>query len=111
MERYPDLTNYTKREEVPFDFIRRKVTIVVEHNSNGEKLMVTKGATDEILKSCARYLEDREIKTITPDFVKKLHTQHDIYAADGMMVLALCYKKLDTLKEMYTPDDEVDMVF
>ena len=111
VERYPDLTNYTKREEVPFDFIRRKVTIVVEHNSNGEKLMITKGATDEILKSCTQYLEDGEIKTITPDFVKKLHTQHDIYAADGMMVLALCYKKLDTLKEMYTPDDEVDMVF
>ncbi len=45
---------YRKVDEVPFDFERRRLSVVVEHKGTGETLMVTKGAVEEMLGICSR---------------------------------------------------------
>ena len=46
-----DVTGITKIDEIPFDFIRRRVSVVVEYK--GQRLIVSKGAPEEILKICS----------------------------------------------------------
>ena len=46
----PDIHDYRKLDEIPFDFERRRVSIVVQHNS--ERLLITKGAPESVLAIC-----------------------------------------------------------
>jgi Mg2+-importing ATPase len=49
----PDIHEYRKIDEIPFDFERRRVSIVVEHS--GEMLLITKGAPESVLPACSAY--------------------------------------------------------
>ena len=50
---HPDIHAYRKIDEIPFDFERRRVSIVVEHE--GERLLITKGAPESVLPVCSAY--------------------------------------------------------
>jgi len=56
---HPDIHAYRKIDEIPFDFERRRVSIVVEHETG--RLLITKGAPESVLPVCSRYeLNDQE---------------------------------------------------
>lgn len=83
--------NYKKIDEIPFDFTRRRLSVIVEDN-NGKKQMITKGAVEEILSICT--LVDyqgntspltKEIKTNIQKISKKLNEE-------GLRVVAICQK-------------------
>jgi Mg2+-importing ATPase len=50
---HPDIHAYRKIDEIPFDFERRRVSVVAEHE--GERLLITKGAPESVLPVCSRY--------------------------------------------------------
>ncbi|MEM2424881.1 MAG: HAD-IC family P-type ATPase, partial [Candidatus Bathyarchaeia archaeon] len=54
-----DITGYMKIDEIPFDFIRKRLSIVVEHEN--QRYMITKGAPEEILKICSFYELDEVV--------------------------------------------------
>ncbi len=95
-----DTSPYQKLDEVPFDFFRKKMSVVV---SRGElHFIITKGAPEEILKSC-RQLE--------PGDLKKFNDQYTALSQDGFKVVAIATREGDTQTTHYTKDAEQNLKF
>ncbi|MBN9378497.1 MAG: magnesium-translocating P-type ATPase [Chlamydiales bacterium] len=103
---HPDKT-YKKYDEIPFDFTRRRMSVIVEKNSH-EHLLVCKGAVEEVLEVCHQVFLNgslvplnSELKAEVEALVKKLNEE-------GMRVLAVAYKKIpvEIHKEYLVPDEK-----
>jgi P-type Mg2+ transporter len=53
-----DVSSYRKLGEIPFDFERRRLSVVVEQEQNGEPLLICKGAPESVLSVCSKYERD-----------------------------------------------------
>ncbi|MDI9609684.1 MAG: HAD-IC family P-type ATPase, partial [Candidatus Verstraetearchaeota archaeon] len=82
-----DISRYSKVDEVPFDFVRRRVSVVVDYED--QRLLVTKGAPESILEICpyCEY-EDRTVD-MTPDLAASVESQYRRLSAEGFRVLAV----------------------
>ena len=104
-----DVTGINKVDEIPFDFIRRRVSVVIE--VKGQRLVISKGAPEEILKICT-FCETNEILTdFTTVYQGKFLKQYNELSAQGYRVLAVAYKKVEDNKIHYSIGDESQMVF
>jgi len=100
---------YTKVDEIPFDFQRRKMSVVV-HDTNGKRQMITKGAVEEILSIC-KYVEfdgkveeiSGELKNEVFEIVRKLNEK-------GMRIIAIAQKSNPNVVGEFSISDEADMV-
>jgi Mg2+-importing ATPase len=101
------IEDYKKIDEIPFDFSRRIMSVVVEKDSTRE--LVVKGAPEEIFKRCDRFELDNEIMEIEHLFLPDLKDEVDRLSADGFRVLAVAYKDVD-IKDAYSKDDETDLI-
>ncbi|HVP26132.1 MAG TPA: magnesium-translocating P-type ATPase [Candidatus Bathyarchaeia archaeon] len=100
---------YQKVDEVPFDFTRRRVSVVVEHEK--ERFFITKGASEEIIRVCSYYEVEGKIFDTTPETHRKIRQKYCDLSSEGFRVLGICYKKLKEDKPVYSVDDERNMVF
>jgi Mg2+-importing ATPase len=98
---------YEKIDEVPFDFSRRIMSVVV--GMEGRHRIIVKGAPEEIFKRCTRYELDGETLEMEQLILTDLRTECDQLSAEGFRVLAVAYKTFDQAKERYTKDDEQDL--
>ncbi len=98
---------YEKVDEVPFDFSRRIMSVVV--GMDGAHRIIAKGAPEEIFKRCTRYELDGETLEMEQLILTDLKTECDQLSAEGFRVLAVAYKKFDQRKERYTKDDEHEL--
>ncbi|MFA5320458.1 MAG: magnesium-translocating P-type ATPase [Candidatus Omnitrophota bacterium] len=99
---------YRKVDEVPFDFSRRIMSVVVE--IDGIHRLISKGAPEEIFKRCSRYELDGELMEMDPLILSDLKEEYDNLSADGFRVLAIAHKDIAERKEAYSRDDEKDMI-
>ncbi|MBS7248854.1 MAG: magnesium-translocating P-type ATPase [Candidatus Bathyarchaeia archaeon] len=104
-----DVKDYRKVDEVPFDFIRKRLSIVVEHQN--QRFMITKGAPEEVAKICSFYEVGEIIADITDEVRKRIESRYVELSAEGYRVLAVAYKRLREDKPVYTAGDEKEMVF
>ncbi len=104
-----DVAEYQKIDEVPFDFIRRRVSVAVEQE--GQRYFIAKGAPEEILKVCSFYELDKIVADLDADTGKKIEQKYQDYSAEGLRVLGVAYKRLKVDKAVYSINDENDMVF
>lgn len=101
------LDKCTKVDEVPFDFDRKKMSVVVsEHN---QTYMITKGAPEEVLASCKYYKIGKDLKELHPQNSAELVKQYVELSNQGFRVLALATKEIDKPKEVYKKEDECDL--
>jgi Mg2+-importing ATPase len=95
---------YKKIDELPFDFSRRRLSVIVQ---NAEKIMVTKGAIEEILSICefAKY-KDKTFK-ITDTIKNNVRTIAEKLNEDGMRVIAVCQKTdIENIDDFVTEDEK-----
>ena len=86
----PRLTGLQKLGEVPFDFVRKRVSVIVQ---TGESIqLITKGAFLQTLEICTHTLDGRPLG---PDERARIATRHDQWAADGIRVLAVAFRSLE----------------
>ncbi|HLN89675.1 MAG TPA: magnesium-translocating P-type ATPase [Candidatus Binatia bacterium] len=104
-----DISKIQKIDEVPFDFIRRRVSVVVERQ--GLRSFIAKGAPEEILKVCSYYELRRTVSDLTDETRSKIEQKYHDYSAEGLRVLAIAYKRIKEEKAIYSVNDENDMVF
>jgi len=104
-----DTAQYQKIDEVPFDFIRRRVSIVVE--LEGQRFFISKGAPEEILKVCSYYEMEKIISDLTDESRLKIEQKYRDFSTQGLRVLGVAYKRLKEDKAVYSINDEIDMVF
>lgn len=102
-----DITNFSKLDEIPYDFIRKRLSILV--STEGENLHITKGALKNVLDICTEAeFADGNIAKI--QLVKeKIEKQFEILSNDGFRILGISYKKI--AKSQITKDDEDEMIF
>ncbi|MEM0049136.1 MAG: magnesium-translocating P-type ATPase [Candidatus Bathyarchaeia archaeon] len=104
-----DVKDYRKVDEVPFDFIRKRLSIVVEHQN--QRIMITKGAPEEVAKICSYYEVGEIIADITDEVRRRIEQKYVELSAEGFRVLAVAYKCLREDKPIYTAGDETEMIF
>lgn len=102
-----DLAGWRKVDEIPFDFFRKKLSVVAE--KDGRRLMVTKGAPEEILKSCRCYHKDGACVTLTNEAINAVRERYAALSREGYRVLAVASKEVDAKRDSYEKADEEDM--
>ena len=85
------MANYSKVDEVPFDFERRRMSVVVS-DPTGKTQMVTKGAVEEMLDCCAWAEQGGRVLPLTPELRRSVLAQADSLNARGMRVIAVAQK-------------------
>ncbi len=103
---HPDIHDYDKVDEIPFDFERRRVSIVVKHND--ERLLITKGAPESVLSACTSYEVDNQQHPLDGSQARIENIYRDL-CAKGYRSLAVAYAKVPA-KEVYTASDETGLV-
>ncbi|MFA5061547.1 MAG: magnesium-translocating P-type ATPase [Patescibacteria group bacterium] len=100
------ISEYKKVDEIPFDYVRRRGSIVVD---DGSRIMITKGVPEEIFKISKFY------QNANHEFAGKIKTEtlknYESLSRDGFRVLAVAKKVLTGKKSVYSKDDEGDMIF
>ncbi len=101
--------NYSKIDEIPFDFNRRRMSVVVEDNL-GKRQIITKGAVEEMISICSSCELDGKVIPMSDEIRSKaLGIVHEMNA-QGMRVLAVSHKSFLDKAGEFEVDDERDMV-
>jgi P-type Mg2+ transporter len=104
---HPTFPDYAKVDEIPFDFSRRMMSVVVKTPA-GDHRLICKGAPEEVYKRCANFELDGEIQPVNEMIRADLKEEFDRLSADGFRVLAVAYRDLEH-KPAYSKDDERDL--
>ncbi|MDH6281291.1 magnesium-translocating P-type ATPase [Prescottella agglutinans] len=98
-------------DEVPFDFKRRRMSVVVDNGSTD--LIITKGAVEEVLSVCSSAVVDGSVRAITPGLLAEFDRLVAIYNGQGKRVLAVATRDLPiddtTSAREYSTADETGM--
>jgi P-type Mg2+ transporter len=104
---HPDVHAYSKIDEIPFDFERRRVSIVIEHEQ--ERFLITKGAPESLLPVCSHY----EVNGQKLEFDEPARGRAEIVYRElcgkGFRMLAVAYAVVSR-KEIYRASDETELV-
>jgi P-type Mg2+ transporter len=104
-------TGLTKIDEIPYDFVRRRLTIVVAEGAiSGQHLIVTKGAFTNVLDSCTAFERDGAELPLDDSARTELEAVFKAKGEEGFRVLALATRRVAAQPD-YDRDDERDMVF
>jgi len=101
---------YKMIDEVPFDFSRKLMSVVVENDSR--HMMIVKGAPEEIYKRCTKFELEGDIFDLGVGnlILPELKAEYDNLSKEGFRVLAIAYKYFDQPKDKYTKEDEHDLI-
>ena len=95
-------------DELPFDFERRRLTVVVA-NSAEERVMICKGAVEEVLEACTSVEIDGETRGLTAQERTDVLARAEALADEGMRVLGVACKKQNGRPEPLTAEDEREL--
>ncbi len=99
---------HRKVDEIPFDFSRRMMSVVVQLPEGAYRLL-TKGAPEEVFRRCTRFELEEEVLPMDPILIQDLRDEYQRLSADGFRVLAVAYKDVES-RPAYSKDDEADLV-
>ncbi len=101
-------SGYSKVDEVPFDFSRRRLSVVVRQN-DGRHILICKGAVEEIFAVCTHYIVDGEIGQLDASHFAVAQQETIALNSDGFRVVAVAYKAMEVAKPSYSVGDEADL--
>lgn len=105
------VNDYTKIDEIPFDYTRKRMSVVVKSNKNNGYRMFTKGALEEILKVCTKVKYNGQVNELTPEMVEIVEQKAKEYAVQGMQVIAIASKREYRGVNVFNVSDEANMTF
>lgn len=101
--------DYFRVSEIPFDSKRKMVSVIVSHKDKGN-FVYTKGAPENILKSCNRILSNGKVLKFSEAEKKKIINQNNKFASEGLRVIGFAYKPFD--KKVFGKDVvEKELIF
>ena len=104
-------TGHAKIDEIPYDFLRKRLTIVMTEGEDAERhLVVTKGAFLNVLSICTQVERDGAACALTDAVTGELSAYYEAKGKAGLRVLALASRAVSA-KGAYQRDDEREMVF
>ena len=103
-----DLSGYQKLDELPYDFIRKRLSILVSKNDTS--LMVTKGALQNVLDICSSVETSEGTIVGIAEVRKQIQQRFEELSSKGFRVLGIAYRNVGSGK-LITKDREADMTF
>jgi Mg2+-importing ATPase len=104
-----DVGQWKKLDEVPFDFERRRVSVLVDDGST--RLLIAKGAPEEVLRCCASYAIGEETRELDEETLSSLKAQIDGFSAKGFRVLGIACRQVGQDHPHAVLSDESALVF
>ena len=102
-------TIYTKLDEIPFDFSRRRMSVVVERNRDVHEL-ICKGAVEEVIAVCTHIRDEDRVVPIDDDAAATAHDVARELNEDGLRVVAVAYREFPPRQGPFTVADESQLV-
>ena len=99
---------YKKIDEIPFDFSRRRLSVVV--NDGNKTQLITKGAVEEILNICTMVDYKGEVSPISKDVKENIRKISKELNEEGLRVVAVCQKNDISNVEHFEVSDEKNMI-
>ncbi len=101
-------TAFSKIDEIPFDFVRRRMSVVVHKKDDGN-LLICKGAVEEILNLCTEVQDGDQVAPLQAAHRSQAYTLAQRLNEDGFRVLALGLKRTPEDQRVYTVKDESEL--
>ncbi|MFN2168902.1 MAG: magnesium-translocating P-type ATPase, partial [Anaerolineae bacterium] len=109
-----DISLVEKVDEVPYDFVRKRLSVVVHQAGRGEvasPLLITKGALDNVLAVCSRVQQGEVLVPLDDAHLAEIQQRFAAWSEQGYRVLGLATGADVSDLRPYTRDDERDMTF
>lgn len=100
---------FLKVDEIPFDFLRRRMSVVVEEENHHHEL-ICKGAVEEILQVCTQVKVNDQILPVDASIHAQVAQLNQELNEDGLRVIAVAYKELPLDQRSYSVADEQDLI-
>ncbi len=101
-----EISGYSKVDEIPYDFQRRRLSVIVKEHDN-ENILISKGALKSILGIC-RYIEIGGERHEMDSYMNDINKLYHKWSESGLRILVLAYKKIEG-KKTYSKTDESEM--
>jgi P-type Mg2+ transporter len=101
---------YIKLDEIPFDFLRRRMSVILCRNDL-RRILVCKGAVEEVFETCAQIGDENSKRPFTEPERKHLKALRDELNAEGMRVVAVAWKSVEVTERDFSTRDEKDLIF
>lgn len=101
--------SYKKVDEIPFDFARRRMSVVVE-DVNGKRQIITKGAVEEMMQICSHTEVGNKVVPFTPELRVKAYEISKKMNHQGLRVLTVAQKSFLSKENNFAVEDESGMV-
>lgn len=101
---------YQKIDEIPFDFNRRKLTIVLKDKLNNKKL-ICKGAIEEVINTCNRIVYQDKVIPLNSDLMKMVNKKITKLNEQGLRVLGVSYENTNLTNNKYNETNEKKLIF
>jgi Mg2+-importing ATPase len=110
-ERLKAKEKFKKIDEIPFDFVRRRMSVVVE-DETGLNTLICKGAVEEVLSQCTRVDVKGQVIPVEREHDAKRRQIADDLNGQGFRVIALAYKEMPGASDdpVYSVKDESDLI-
>ncbi|MBO3754421.1 MAG: magnesium-translocating P-type ATPase [Candidatus Brockarchaeota archaeon] len=102
-----DIKDWQKIDEVPFDFTRRRVSVIVRYE--GQRFMIAKGDPETVIKVCSRYEIHGKVFNLENESLEKIRQKYYELSSKGFRILGISYKNVEEKAE-YSVDEENEMI-
>ncbi len=102
-------SNFHKIDEIPFDFQRRRMSVVVSERQD-HHLLICKGAVEEVLAVCSHIKHGDDIQRMNQNELEMVRKVTQEINDDGMRVIAVAIREFGPLRETYSVTDESDLL-
>ncbi len=106
-DRLPD---WTKVDEIPYDFVRKRLSVVVRRQGDDEDLMICKGAVRNVLEACSSVMAGPRSEPLDPAHLAEIDEKVRAWSGDGYRVLGLAVRRF-TPRRSYGRQDEAGLCF
>ncbi|MGV6874257.1 magnesium-translocating P-type ATPase [Pseudochelatococcus sp. B33] len=105
-----DLARYAKADEIPYDFIRKRLSVVVRREGESDDLLICKGAVQNVVDACSSVLDGTVARPLGVDAAKAIDDRVRGWSMQGFRVLGLAVRRFPR-RDAYTREDEADLTF
>ena len=102
------IKDYSKADEIPFDFNRKMMSVVVQ-TPEGKHRLICKGAPESVFARCTQFELEGELYPMEELLLEELKEEYDQLSTDGFRVLAIAFKDGEP-KAVYGKDDEQNLI-